>query len=256
MTAPLASESIVEAGKRPVTRSLNHLLEEYGFETGSLKGLGQVLQALDKYGITLDPAFDEAGDLDALRTLKARREDERLQQEIAKLTQARGEDYGIELKASIRIDTKNKIAVPGRPVKEYILPVLETKLAQEICAFLNRDGGTIYLGIQNDNTVCGCQDDFDAFDGQGSNQDKCDLLIKRIVEKNFVRPNKVLSRIHIEYVVYEDKPVVILRISKTESLAFLKKDCGSSSQLYMRVGTSAIPIEFQSIEDYYTVAPK
>lgn len=254
MPGLLASESIVEAGKRPITRSINHLLREYEWEQNSLKGVAHVMRVLDKYEIVLDPSFEEEGDLDDMRTLKAHRPDDTLQREIGELIDSKGESYDIELKSSIRIDTRKRKFSPELPIKEYLSGRLETKLAQEICAFLNREGGTIYLGVQNDNVVCGCQDDFDAFEVDGSNQDKADLIIRQLVEKNFVRPNAILCNVVVNYVEFEGLPIVILRIAKSSYLAFLKKDCGSSAQLYLRIGTSAIPVGYEGIEEYFKVS--
>lgn len=249
----LASESIMEAGRRPITRSLNELLEEYDLKDESLKGVAHILKVLEKYGISLDPRFEDEGNLDTKRTLKAALEIESLIQEITTLITDGGEDYSVELKSSIRIDRNKQRANPHLSTEDCVSPKLSTKLAQEICAFLNRDGGTIYLGIKNDNTVCGCQDDFDSLSGDGSNADKADLIIRKIVEKNFVNANKVLSYLCIECVDYDRLPVVIIKIAKSSHLSFLKKDCGSSSQLYLRIGTSAIPIAYQDIEQYYSM---
>lgn len=250
----LASESIMEAGKRPLTRSLNELLQEYDLQDQSLKGVAHILKVLKKYKISLDPRFEDEGNLDTQRTLKAAVETETLLQEITALINDGGENYSVEFKSSIRIDRNKQRANPDFTAEQCVSGKLATKLAQEICAFLNRDGGTIYLGIKNDNTICGCQDDFDALKTDGSNADKADLIIRQIIEKNFVNPNKALSYICIECINYNDFPVVAIKIAQSSRLSFMKKDCGSSSQLYLRIGTSAIPVEYQDIEQYYKVS--
>lgn len=255
MVALLASESVVEAGRRPITRSINQLLLECELPQGSLKGVSHILKVLEKYQIELDPPFEDAGNLDDLRVLKIRHGDETLRQEVRKLLDTRGEDYQVELKSSIRIDTKKMEFNPGLDLKEYVSTKLEAKLAQEICAFLNREGGTIYAGIKNDNSLCGCQHDFDSFKGEGSNQDKADLLIKQIIDRYFLAPNRVLSHIQIDYVDVDASPVVIIRIVKAEKVEFLKSNEHSSSQLYLRIGTSAVPVGFEEIEDYFDLSP-
>lgn len=256
MKAVLASESVVEAGKRPITRSLNDLLEEYQFDRDSLLGVRHVLDALAKFHIQLDPPFEEEGDLDDLRALKAKRRDEDLIKEIQSVIDSGGEDYGVELKSSIRFDKKREKHDPGHAWATYISEKLESKLSQEICAFLNRDGGTIFLGIQNDCQVCGCREDLDAFDSDGTYKDKSDLLIRQIVERNFLAPNRVLTRLSVECVMYDGVPVVIIRITKSEVLGLLKFDQHRTSQLYLRIGTSAIPVKFDNLEEYYSVILK
>mgnify|MGYP003627705156 CR=1 FL=1 len=249
----MASESVVEAGKRPITCTLNELLQEYDFDPGTLRGVRHILDVLKKYEISLDPEFEAEGSLDTARTLKAKRKSEDLIVEIQELLDTGGERYDVELKSSIRIDTKKKEFNPGLPISDCISEKLAIKLAQEICAFINRDGGTIIIGVQNDHFVCGCADDLDTFQTDGSKQDKADLLIKQIIDKNFTKPRSVLSLVQLEYTELESKPIVLLRIAKSGKLAFLKKDCGSSAQLYTRIGTNAEPISFEEIEDHFEI---
>lgn len=256
MPALLASKSIVEAGKRPITRSVNDLLGEYELERDSLSGVGHILKVLKHYEVTFDPAFEDEGNLNFSRTLKAERADGSLRSEIDKLIDCGGEEHGVELKSSIRIDRKKKVYNPDIPIKDCISQRLEVKVAQEVCAFLNRDGGVMYFGIANNNEICGCKDDLDLFDSDGVDKDKADLLLRKIIERYFLNANKVLSHVVMDFVDYDGLPVVILRIAKCEKLVFLKKDCGSSSQLYVRIGTSAQPVIFEEIEDYYSVTRK
>lgn len=253
MVVLLASESVVEARNTPIALSINDLLAEYGFARGSIAGLRHVFTVLDKYAVRLDPPFEDGGDLDSLRILKAQRPIERLLAEINEVVATTGENESIELKASIQVDTVKQSVTPGLRAKEYISEKLQLKLAQEIGAFLNEEGGTIYFGIRNDHTVCGCQSDFDAFEKGGSNLDKAELIIARIVDRYFTHSVRVRSNIQVEGVDYQSVPVVILRIVKSNVLALLKKDSGAASQLYLRVGTSAEPIQFEELEQHFIV---
>jgi hypothetical protein len=253
MSALMASESVVEARNAPIALSINDLLIEYGYPPDSLVGVKHVLAALDKYSVRLDPRFDETGDLASLRTLKAQRPVERLHAEIDEVVATTGENESIELKSSIQVDTRKQLVSPGLRASEYISDKLQLKLAQEIGAFLNEDGGTIYFGIHNDHIVCGCQGDFDAFERSGSNSDKAELIIQRIVDRYFVHPVRVRSNIQVEQVEYQSVPVVILRIVKSPVLELLKKDSGAASQLYLRVGTSAQPIQFEELDHHFMV---
>ncbi len=253
MAGPLACESIVNAGNAPITRTINELLGEYGLDPDTLKNVQTVLTALQHYGVTLDPPFENEGGLDTKRTLKTEKDAPQLASDVSAIIDAGGEQDGVELKSSIWIDTNKKAFNPGLEIKEYVSERLATKLAQEMCAFLNRDGGIILLGVKNNLDLCGCSDDLQVFDSDGSPQDKADLIVRQIVEKNFLRPDIVLARTQIQFVEIEGLPVVILRLAAAERLLFLKPDCGSSSQLYLRIGTSADPIKFEKIEDFYRV---
>jgi len=249
----LASKSVYEAGKRPIIRSVNELLVEYEYEPDSLAGVKHVLAALDEYKIRLDPPFDRGGSLDTPRTLKAHRKVDDLRAEIQQIIDAGGEAYNIELKSSISIDRKRMEHDPDRALNDYQSPRLATKAAQEICAFLNRDGGIILFGVQNDNNICGCGDDLDCFDSDGTGRDKADLIIKQIVDKHFMKPGTALSLLQMEFVEIDKLPVILLRIAPSPKLLFLKKNCGSSTQLYTRLGTNAVPVQYDEIEEHFEV---
>ena len=253
MVVLLASKSINEAGKRPIIRSVNELLVEYGLEPNSLAGVKHILEALEEYKIQLDPPFDGGGSLDTPRTLKASRKEDDLRAEIEEILAAGGEAYDIELKSSIAIDKNRMKHDPGRDLSDYKSPKLATKAAQEICAFLNRDGGIILFGVQNDNVICGCEEDLACFPGDGTGQDKADLIIKQIIDKHFVKSATALSFLQMEFVEVNDLPVILLRVAPSPRLLFLKKDCDSSTQLYTRLGTNAVPIEYEEIEEHFEV---
>lgn len=248
----LLSQTIHEATKRLTSTSLNKLILEYDFPENSLDGLRHVLAVLKHYNIILDPPESDH-DLDFERTLKPRREVDEITSEIQEILAAGGEKHSVELKSSIRINRKKQEHNPGREIGEYVDDRLAMKLAQEICAFLNRDGGLILLGIANDHSILGCDDDFDAFPGDGTPEDKADLLLRQIVEQYFRKPMVVLSKLQVDCAIFEGKRVVVLRVASAGSLCLLKDNCGSPCQLYLRLGTSAQPIKFEELEEYYLV---
>lgn len=249
----LASASIVSARDHLVVCTLSDLLVEYEFGSTELSGLKVVLQALDHFEVQLDPDFQSSDDLKLPRTLKKKRSSSALKQRIRDMLASGGENYSVELKSSIIINTKKKEFDPGKNLSAYVDDRLALKLAQEICAFLNRDGGVIYLGIANDLSILGCADDFASYPGDGSPEDKADLIIREIVEKYCIKPNVICSYLQVQCAQYEEKYVVLVEIKPMSQIAFLKKTSGAYSELYMRIGTSAQPLNFCDIEDYFTL---
>ena len=47
----------------------------------------------------------------------------------------------------------------------------------------------------------------------------------------------------------------MIEITKMQDLAFLKKEAPNDAELYIRSGTSARPIPFCQIEDYFKLKP-
>jgi len=179
-----------------------------------------------------------------------------LNSRIQKMLDEGGENPKVELKSSFAIDTKYKQNKPGLGITEYLSEKLKSKLAQEICAFLNSDGGEIFIGINNDLQVIGCADDFEASGLSGSEEDRADLLVRRLIDQKFHNPKSVGSHLQIQSTRFLDKPVILIEIASMENIAFLKPNSGSSAQLYKRVGTNAEPILFSDIEEFYELTPK
>lgn len=251
----LASASIVNATSGVVVCTLNSLIEEYGYKPLDLTGLQHVLSVLQHFEIQIAPSFDVEGDLDLDRTLKKKQPADVLANRIQDILDAGGENYDVELKSTFYIDTKRMQHQPGLELKEYVNDKLKQKLAQEICAFLNRNGGILILGIANDLSLVGCEDDFSVHPGDGSSEDKADLIVRAIVEKFFLKPSVVLTHLHVQCCSFQGRQIVMIEITKMQRLAFLKKAAASSSELYIRIGTSAEPISFCEIEDHFMLAP-
>lgn len=251
----LASATIVNATNGVVVTTLNSLIEEYEYPPADLRGLQKVLQALEEFEVQLAPSFQEEGDLDVERTLKKRQPQNVVANRIQDILDAGGENYDVELKSSIYIDSKRMQHQPGLLLKDYVSDKLKRKLAQEICAFLNRTGGILLLGVANDLKIVGCEDDFSVHPGDGTHEDKADLIISSIVEKYFVKPYAVLNHIHIQCCEFQDRHLVMIEITKMQDLAFLKKEAPNDAELYIRSGTSARPIPFCQIEDYFKLKP-
>ena len=96
----------------------------------------------------------------------------------------------------------------------------------EIIAFLNSDGGTIYVGVEDDGSIIGIKDD--------SSKDKMDLKLGNwIQEAFFPKPSGL-----IQYYFNKDD-VLVIEISKGTNKPYYLRDKGPKpSGVYIRVGRS------------------
>ena len=252
----MASQTIVDAGKGLTKCTLKSLLEEYGLGKNILNDLSKIKDIIEHYGLLINPPIGEFG-IDYPRTLKPIYKEEEILKKIKNILDQGGENYLVELKESIFINTKKKKFNSNFSIEECVDEKLKRKVSQEICAFLNRDGGYIIFGVRNDDhAIMGCLDDLEIFPAKGSYSDLADLIIKKIVEKYFIHPISALNNIQIDCVEIESKPCVLLSIVPSDSLQFLKKEALEQNQLYIRNGTSAEPIPFVDIEKYYKLTRK
>lgn len=100
------------------------------------------------------------------------------------------------------------------------------EVKSEIIAFLNSDGGTIYVGVEDDGSIIGIKDD--------SSKDKMDLKLGNwIQEAFFPKPSGL-----IQYYFNKDD-VLVIEISKgTNKPYYLRDKDPKPSGVYIRVGRS------------------
>ena len=98
-------------------------------------------------------------------------------------------------------------------------------LPKEIVAFLNTDGGTIYIGVNDDGSVCGVT--------------KLDDSLKKIadiIESQILPDSSQFVELGTKYV--ENTRVIEIKVKKGESLYYIQKYGRSSQGCYVRVGST------------------
>ena len=102
---------------------------------------------------------------------------------------------------------------------------LTDSIPKEIVAFLNTDGGTIYIGVNDDGSVCGIE--------------KLDESLKKIadiIENQILPESSSFVELGTKYI--ENKHIIAIKIRKGESLYYIKKYGRSSQGCYVRVGST------------------
>ena len=246
----LASLTLVQALSKPTPCTLQQLLDEYDLSDSSLlSACIKLEETITTFNLVIDPPIGKYG-LDYQRTLKLLNNDDTDNRLVTKILET-GETHEIELKSSLTINTKKRQFNPDLRANDCVDPALMLQAAKELASFLNATGGTILFGVTDDHEVVGCNDDFESFSKGGSQIDKASLLIRQIVEKHFVDAEVVLQNLRIAVVVRNNMPLIMIQVAPRRALTFLKaKD---PSQLYIRSGTSAVPIHYHDIEKYFHI---
>ncbi len=98
-------------------------------------------------------------------------------------------------------------------------------LPKEIVAFLNTDGGIVYIGVNDDGSVCGV-----------NNQDEALKKIADILENQILPDPRHLVELGTKFV--DMKHVIEIKIQKGEALYYIKKYGRSSQGCYIRLGST------------------
>ena len=107
-------------------------------------------------------------------------------------------------------------------------------VVKEIVAFLNTDGGTIYIGVNDDGSVCGV-----------SNIDESLKKIADILEMQILPDPRSFVELGTKYIGQQH--IIEIKISKGESLYYIKKYGRSAQGCFVRVGSTSRSMTEQQI---------
>lgn len=141
-----------------------------------------------------------------------------------------GENSILEFKSTLRIDLKS-----GKPEKFIEHSVLKT-----MAAFLNSDGGTLLIGVDDAKNILGLETDFNSF----SKPDKLDEFQKHfdnLIAKSL--GNKCYHYLKVEIPLIEDKMICAVTIkSKSSEPVYITDEKGQES-FYIRRLASTVELK-------------
>jgi hypothetical protein len=141
-----------------------------------------------------------------------------------------GEGAGVEFKSTVRTNLKT-----GKSGKE-----IEIAWLKGVVAFLNSDGGTVLLGVDDSGKILGIA--VDLFE----NSDRCLLHIKNLLNQHIgAELSPFFSAILVEV---EEKEVVMIECNTAGDAVFLK--IGKNEEFYIRSGPSSVKLSPSQIVRY------
>ena len=115
---------------------------------------------------------------------------------------------------------------------------LNNSLAKEIVAFLNTEGGVIYIGIKDSNEIVGI-----------NNIDEDMRKILDIITDQ-ISPTCV-HFVNQYHEVIEDKHIIKIEVNKGNQLFYIKKYGMSEAGCYIRIGTTSKSLTPDEIQDRF-----
>lgn len=111
---------------------------------------------------------------------------------------------------------------------------LTETILKEIVAFLNTDGGTVYIGVNDNGSVCGV-----------NNLDESLKKIADILEMQILPDPRNFVELGTKYI--DQKHVIEIKIQKGDSLYYIKKYGRSSQGCFVRMGSTSRSMTEQQI---------
>ena len=112
---------------------------------------------------------------------------------------------------------------------------------KEVVAFLNSHDGVIYVGVENDGSICGVQ-----------NLDEAMKKISDIISTSIMPNPQELVKVRAVYV--ESKFIIEIEVKKGNALYYINKYGRSSKGCYIRVGTSCRSMTEEQIENSFKLS--
>jgi len=146
----------------------------------------------------------------------------------------KGENDYIEFKSSLRWDYRQ-----GKVNK-----ALEQVIVKTISAFLNTQGGMLFIGIDDEGNTLGLEHDYQSFSKK--NRDGFLLALTNLINQNLGKScHKFLT---INIVSLNEKDVCIVNIEKSNKPVFLGK--GDKEEFYIRASASSQPMGLKEAHNY------
>jgi|GEM_PF-3020400 len=169
-----------------------------------------------------------------LQIIKKRLAPEDVKRRNWKVIIEKGESDRIEFKSSLRWDYR----------EEKVNKVLEDVIMKNISAFLNTEGGMLFIGVDDDGNILGLDNDYQVL--RKPNADGFLLVLTNLINKHFGKNAHRL--IHSNIVTINGKQVCIIEMGKSEKPIFLKK--GEKEEFFIRASAASLPLGLREATDY------
>lgn len=151
-----------------------------------------------------------------------------------KLIIDKGENDQIEFKSSLRWDYRLKKANK----------ILEKVIAKTISAFLNTEGGMLFIGVDDDGNILGLENDYGCL--SKNSRDGFLLNLTNII--NMQLGKSLHKFVHINIISINEKEVCIVTVEKSDKPVFMGKT--DNEEFYIRASASSQPLGVRETYKY------
>ncbi len=148
------------------------------------------------------------------------------------------ESLNVELKSSFRYDIRLKQSNPK---------VLEKIIAKTIAAFMNTEGGTLFIGVDDEGNILGLQNDYETLKKQ--NSDGFEIELRQAVEK-YTRNKIANENFKLKFHSIDEKEISEVIISPAPKPVIIYDEGGKQQEFYVRVGNSSRPYSWDEFYEY------
>ena len=126
---------------------------------------------------------------------------------------------------------------------------LEHTIVKSVCGFLNADGGTLLIGVDDEGRVLGLHEDMRTLSRPG--RDSYELHLRQLLDTNFSTPTAGIVSVRFEG--GEGREVCLVSVSPAAKPVFARPQQGSGeapSEFWVRIGNATKQLQGQRMMDY------
>lgn len=213
-------------------------------ELGTLGQVAQVRDFLDSLNVEVIPPLDK-GEVDTIRLIRFQHESD--SNDYDHLINALGSDESecVEFKSTFRVDLK-RLTQTGQTVEQCVSDDVVLASLKTVAAFLNSDGGRLYIGVSDDKQIVGLNYDLQLTDTL--NLDKFEQHIRSQLQGKFKDGKMINDYVSLAFIEHESRQVALIKVLPRNALSFLKK--GDQHLLFRRQGIRTLQIDISEMEEY------
>ena len=163
---------------------------------------------------------------------------------------AAGENEQIEFKSSLHhpygLPLPDLQKLQPQPSRKEIRKILQKAITKTIAAFLNTNGGTLLIGVDDSGAVLGIEPDFEHLHQGKQNADEWMLTLKEAII--YALGPEVWSAIHASLVRHEKRTVAVIHCPPRASETWLRED--RAERFYIRTSNATQELTGRSLVKY------
>jgi hypothetical protein len=154
---------------------------------------------------------------------------------------AAGESQTVEYKSTARWN----IHTSGHDKK------IEHVIVKTVCGFLNAEGGSLLIGVDDNGKVLGLVQDLSTF-GVNANRDRYELFLRQLIDTNLSVQTAGVVKIRFEAV--DDAEICVVSVAASGKPAFAKPVAGGQgkSEFWVRIGNATKQLHGDDMVEYQT----
>lgn len=147
---------------------------------------------------------------------------------------SQGENDFVEFKSSFRYDYK----------QEKVNRALENVIMKTLAGFMNSDGGTLLIGVDDDKNIIGLKQDYETL--KRKDNDGYEQAIISTIANQLGTP--ACKQVHLNFHTVDDKEVCKITVMASPKPVYAKIDKGS--RFYIRTGSGTREMDIDEAVDY------